>query len=61
MTRLLTRHGDLESAIDAVVDSYRGKEEINSLESAALPNKQAVIKAFNHLKPIVYLGFYATR
>jgi serine O-acetyltransferase len=61
MARALTRHADLESAIDSVVESYRGKEEINSLESAALPNKQAVIKAFNHLKPVIYLGFYATR
>jgi serine O-acetyltransferase len=61
MARSLTRHGDLEAAIDAVVDSYRGPEEINSLESAALPNKRAVIDVFNHLKPVVYLGFYSTR
>src|SRR5215468_8184188 len=57
----LTRQNDLEAAIDAVVESYRGPEEINSLESAALPNKRAVIDAFNHLKPVIYLGFYATR
>ena len=58
-TRPSTR--DLEAAIDAVVASYRGPEEINSLESAALPNKRAVIDAFNHLKPVIYLGFYSTR
>ena len=61
MASPLTRHRDLEAAIDAVMESYRGPEEINSLESAALPNKRAVIDAFNHLKPVIYLGFYSTR
>ena len=61
MSRPLTRLSDLETAIDAIVESYRGREEINSLESAALPNKRAVIDAFNHLKPDIYLGFYSTR
>jgi serine O-acetyltransferase len=61
MARSLTRQRDLERAIDAVVDSYRGPEEINNLESAALPNKRAVVDAFNHLKPVIYLGFYSTR
>ena len=61
MVRRLTRLGDLETAIDAVVDSYRGSEAVNSLESAALPNKQKVIEAFTHLKPVIYLGFYSTR
>ena len=61
MARPLSRHHDLESAIDQVVASYRGEEAINSLESAALPNKRAVIEAFNHLKPVIYLGFYSTR
>ena len=61
MPRPLTRLRDLEAAIDTVLESYRGGEEINSLESAALPNKRAVIDAFNHLKPVIYLGFYATR
>ncbi len=61
MASPLTRHRDLEAAIDAVMESYRGSEEINNLESAALPNKRAVIDAFNHLKPVIYLGFYSTR
>jgi serine O-acetyltransferase len=61
MATPLTRHRDLEAAIDAVMESYRGPEEINSLESAALPNKRAVIDGFNHLKPVLYLGFYSTR
>ena len=61
MARPLTRLTDLEAAIDAVVESYRGPQEINNLESAALPNKRKVIEAFNHLKPIIYLGFYSKR
>ena len=54
-------HDILEETIDDVVDSYDGPQEINNLESAALPNKRAVIEAFNHLKPVIYLGFYSTR
>jgi serine O-acetyltransferase len=61
MARRPVRHQDLEAAIDRVVESYQGPEEINSLESAALPNKRATIEAFNHLKPVIYLGFYSTR
>ena len=61
MSRQLSKLADLEAAIDAVLESYRGPEAINSLESAALPNKRAVIEAFNHLKPVIYLGFYSTR
>jgi serine O-acetyltransferase len=55
-------HGKaLEAAIDAVVASYDGPEDINNLESAALPNRRAVIEAFQHLTPALYMGFYATR
>jgi serine O-acetyltransferase len=61
MARSLSRHRALEAAIDAVLESYGGPEEINNLESAALPNKRAVIDAFNHLKPTLFLGFYSTR
>ena len=56
-----SRTQDLELAIDDVVESYRGPEEINNLESAALPNKRAVVEAYNHIKPVVYLGFYSMR
>jgi serine O-acetyltransferase len=52
---------DLERAIDAITASYDGPEEINNLESAAMPNKRAVIEAFNHLKPAIFLGFYSRR
>src|SRR5262245_52561301 len=55
------RTKDLEAAIDRIVESYDGPEEINNLESAALPNKRAVIQAFNHLKPVIYMGFYSQR
>jgi serine O-acetyltransferase len=61
MTRPVLRTAELELAIDEVVKSYDGPEEINNLESAALPNKRAVIDAYNHLKPAVYMGFYSLR
>ena len=61
MSRISDLSGDLERAIDAVVNSYAGPEEINNLESAALPNKRAVIEAFKHLKPAIFMGFYSLR
>lgn len=61
MAGLLTGYEDLESAIDRVVASYSANREIDSLESAALPNRRAVIEALNHLKPVIYMGFYSRR
>ena len=55
------RHQDLENVIDVIAASYDGDEEINNLDSAALPNKRAVITAFNHIMPALYMGFYSTR
>ena len=55
------RTRDLEHVIDAVVESYDGPEEINNLASAALPNKRQVVQAYNHLKPVIYMGFYSQR
>jgi serine O-acetyltransferase len=55
------RHQDLEDVIDVIAKSYGGDEEINNLDSAALPNKRAVITAFNHIMPVLYMGFYSTR
>jgi serine O-acetyltransferase len=55
------RYRELEAAIDAVVDSYTGQLEIDNLESTALPNKRHVIEAIDHLKPALFMGFYATR
>ncbi len=51
----------LEAAIDAVVSSYDGPEEINNLESAALPNRRAVVEAYQHLTQVLFVGFYSTR
>jgi serine O-acetyltransferase len=52
---------ELEHAIDVTVASYNGPLEINNLESAALPNKRLVVQALNHLKPLIYMGFYSQR
>src|SRR5690606_1751963 len=56
-----TRTAELELAIDDVVASYDHPIEINNLESALLPNRRAVIEAFRHLVPAIYMGFYSTR
>ncbi len=56
-----TRHRELEEAIDLVAASYEGPDEINNLVSAALPNKRRVLEALEHLKPVLFMGFYATR
>jgi len=61
MAKELTQYAELEEAIDRVAASYRNDREIDSLESATLPNRRAVIEALNHLKPCIFMGFYATR
>lgn len=61
MPERLSRHGDLERAIDAVVESYAGPEEINNLGTVALPNERAVIEALLHIKPALFMGFYSKR
>jgi serine O-acetyltransferase len=55
------RHQDLEDVIGIIAGSYDDDAEINNLDSAALPNKRAVITAFNHIMPVLYMGFYSTR
>ncbi len=55
------RHQDLEDVIDVITASYDDDDEINNLDSADLPNKRAVISAFNHIMPVLYMGFYSTR
>jgi serine O-acetyltransferase len=52
---------ELESVIDDVVESYSGKLQIDNLESAALPNRRAVIEALEHLKSVLFMGFYSTQ
>ena len=51
---------ELDAVVSRLVASYADKE-IDSLESAALPNRRTVIEALNHLKPVIYMGFYSTR
>ncbi len=53
------RTRDLEGAIDELAQSYDSGDAINNLESAALPNKRAVIEAFNHVKPALFMGFFS--
>ena len=55
------RYRELEDTIDAVAASYTGELEIDNLETSALPSKRAVIEALDHLKPVLFMGFYATR
>ncbi|MFN2375011.1 MAG: serine O-acetyltransferase [Candidatus Binatia bacterium] len=54
-------HVQLEKIARQVADSYRGGRGIDSLESAALPNQRKVVEAVEHLKHVIYMGFYATR
>src|SRR5512140_304954 len=61
MAKALTRYDELAVIVDSIAASYAGDHEIDSLQSAALPNRRAVIEALNHLKPLIYLGFYSTR
>lgn len=61
MTKLLSHYDKLEAAVDQIAASYTGNREIDSLESAALPSRRAVIEALNHLKPVIFMGFYSTR
>ena len=50
----------LEDVISAVAASYGGGRLIDSLGTATLPNKRQVIEALQHLKAVMYLGYYAT-
>lgn len=64
MKKILTSepgHRRLDRIIESVADSYRGGRGIDSLESAALPNQRKVTEALEHLKHVIYMGFYSTR
>jgi serine O-acetyltransferase len=61
MPREPKRFRELEQAIDGVAASYTGQLEIDNLQSSALPNKRAVIDAFEHFKHALFMGFYSTR
>ncbi len=51
----------LERILDEVAASYREGREIDSLESAALPNERKIVTALEHIKHVMYMGFYSTR
>jgi serine O-acetyltransferase len=53
------RYRELEATITKLVDSYDRGLAIDNLESAALPNKRAVIEAMSQLEHAIYLGFYS--
>jgi serine O-acetyltransferase len=55
------RYHELEQAIDGVLASYDAEDPINSLDTAALPNKRAVIEAYTHLEPALFMGYYSHR
>jgi serine O-acetyltransferase len=61
MSKIAKSYDRLEAVIDKVAADYNGTKEIDNLESAALPNRRAVIEALNHLPPAIYMGFYTTR
>lgn len=52
---------ELERIVEAVAASYNGEHDIDSLETAALPNRRALIDALGHLRHAVLMGFYSTR
>ncbi len=54
------RRVELEQVIGEVAASYGAGRLIDSLSSAQLPNKRQVIEALNHLKAVMYLGYYST-
>jgi serine O-acetyltransferase len=54
------RLGALEEVIGQVAASYGAGRLIDSLGTAHLPNKRQVIEALNHLKAMMYLGYYTT-
>ena len=61
MRQVPKRFKDLEAAIDGVVASYDEGREIDNLESAALPNRRAVIEGFHHIEHVLMMGFYSPR
>lgn len=50
-----------DEILDALVDSYGSELAINNLQTAALPNRRAVIEAFSHLQHLIFLGYFTTR
>lgn len=57
----MSHRPELEEVLDSLVASYREPSPLNNLETAAMPNRRAVIEGFTHLLHLLYLGFYSTR
>ena len=49
----------LDSVLDRLVESYEAGGPLSRLETAALPNRGAVLQAFSHLQNLLFLGFFA--
>jgi serine O-acetyltransferase len=57
---MIERRGEIDAVIGEVAASYEAGRLIDSLSTAQLPSKRQVIEALNHLKAVMYLGYYAT-
>src|ERR1700712_4004357 len=55
-----TPQANLEQIVDAVADSYGNGREIDSLESASLPNRRKILEALHHLEHAIFMGYYST-
>jgi serine O-acetyltransferase len=53
--------GTLEEIIESIAESYGQGREIDSLDSAALPNRRKVVDALHHLEHVAFMGFYSTK
>lgn len=51
----------MDRLLDALVDSYDPPSPFNNLATAALPNRRAVLQAYQHLQHVLFLGFFTTR
>jgi len=51
----------LDRVLDELVGSYHGPEALNDLQSCALPNRRAAIRAFVDLQHLIFATFFTTR
>jgi serine O-acetyltransferase len=57
---MLDRQRELDAVLDRLVASYAEPLAINNLETAALPNRRAVIRSFQSLQHMLFMGFFST-
>ncbi len=61
----MSTNGHLQRGLEAIVDrvaaSYGQGRPIDSLETAALPNRRKVVEALHHLEHVAFIGFYTTK